>query len=305
MADGVSEAADLRRLEGDCIRLSEALDDVRTANAELSKEAHDGAHWEAVADRMRDEITRLSELLRYEHSRANSAIDREETAELAAEESREEAERLRSAWRSARRRAKTMTGAWRYLRWQVQSQREEARKQGDFAAWLWGEMSERRQERDRFRLAWLSARRRAADEHNFGVEALDLIRADRDRERRESTRLRAFADEVKGVHNSCRDGEPDCAERFLRRVYDSMYELWDAQRDKRPFVGAVCRRAARGDFDDVIEADDVRESTHGPSRLEEVGTEEDGGTVWQLLGTTVEGADVYIAPVSTPTSDTR
>ncbi|MFE7624275.1 hypothetical protein [Streptomyces sp. NPDC057509] len=31
-----------------------------------------------------------------------------------------------------------------------------------------------RRQRDRFRLAWLSARRRAADEANFGMEALEL-----------------------------------------------------------------------------------------------------------------------------------
>ncbi|MEV0444037.1 hypothetical protein AB0I84_45270 [Streptomyces spectabilis] len=111
---------ELRRLEGDCIRLSEELDEARAANAELAREARDGAHWEGVADRMREEIVRLSELLRYEHNRANSAIDRETTAEEARDE------------------------------------------------------VERRQERDRYRLAWLSARRRAADESVFGMEALAL-----------------------------------------------------------------------------------------------------------------------------------
>lgn len=74
-----------------------------------------------------DEGARLKELLQYEHNRANSAIDREETAEQAAEEAREDAQyfeawatgnghalnamtadrgRVYLAWQSARRRAK-------------------------------------------------------------------------------------------------------------------------------------------------------------------------------------------------------
>ncbi|WP_435613271.1 hypothetical protein [Streptomyces sp. bgisy159] len=48
-------------------------------------------------------------------------------------------------------------------------------------------------ERDRYRLAWLSARRRAADEANFGMEALEL-------KQREITRLRALLDERESTH---------------------------------------------------------------------------------------------------------
>jgi uncharacterized coiled-coil protein SlyX len=65
----------------------------------------------------------------------------------------------------------------------------------------------------RYRLAWLSARRRAADEANFGMEALERIRAERDRwmrghetaeaqlvyERRENARLRALLDGAQNV----------------------------------------------------------------------------------------------------------
>jgi hypothetical protein len=188
-----------------------------------------------------------------------------------------ERNRYKAAWRSARRRAKR--------------NRSYADSDLRFTRNMW---SDAVRDLNRYRSAWLSARRRAADEANMGLEAVDHIRKDRDRwrsghetaeaqlvwERRENARLRAFADEVKQVHGRCRDGEPDCAERFLRDVYDSMYELWAAEREKRQFVDRVQRRAARREFDDVAE-DESRETTDAP-RLECVGTEEDGGTVWRL-----------------------
>ncbi|KPC89908.1 hypothetical protein ADL27_38500 [Streptomyces sp. NRRL F-6602] len=86
-----------------------------------------------------------------------------------------ESDRLRLAWTSARRRARVTAGAWRYLRVQVQRQREEVRRQDEFAGWLWREMSKRRQERDRYRLAWLSARRRARREIALAREAVELL----------------------------------------------------------------------------------------------------------------------------------
>jgi hypothetical protein len=195
--------------------------------------------------------------------------------------------RYRSAWQSARRRA-FLTG----LRLELAERSRERR-----TAWLVRAVEHagtHRRQRDRYRSAWLSARRRAADEANFGMEALERKEREVSRwrsghetaesqlvwERRENARLRAFADEVKQVHGRCRDGEPDCADRFLRDVYDSMYELWGAEREKRQFVDRVQRRAARGEFDDVTE-DESRETTDAP-RLECVGTEEDGGTVWRL-----------------------
>ncbi|MBT2412668.1 hypothetical protein J7I94_19230 [Streptomyces sp. ISL-12] len=96
----------VRNLEGDCVRLSEELGDVREANAGLARDLRDAAHWEGVVDRMRDGIARLTS------------------------------------------------------------------------------------ERDRYRLAWLSAWRRAADEHVFGMEALALRDA-------EIARLRAELEEVR------------------------------------------------------------------------------------------------------------
>jgi hypothetical protein len=193
----------------------------------------------------------------------------------------DEVTKLRSAWRAA-----TAT---------IESWRRMFRRESDLTRDLLSLLVLRGSEAGRYRSAWLSARRRAADEANMGLEAVDHIRKDRDRwkrghetaeaqlvwERRENARFRAFADEVKQVHGRCRDGEPDCAERFLRDVYDSMYELWDAEREGRQFVDRVHRRAARGEFDDVTE-DESRETTDAP-RLECVGTEEDGGTVWQLV----------------------
>ncbi|MEU1200146.1 hypothetical protein ABZ446_28525 [Streptomyces sp. NPDC005813] len=49
----------------------------------------------------------------------------------------------------------------------------------------------------RYRSAWLSARRRAADEANLGQEAVDHIRHDRDRWRRENELLCALLDELR------------------------------------------------------------------------------------------------------------
>ncbi|MFF1684479.1 MULTISPECIES: hypothetical protein [unclassified Streptomyces] len=133
-------------------------------------------------------------------------------------------------------------------------------------------MNEAGQRRDRFRLAWLSARRRAADEANFGMEALErknfeLSRAwtahseaqaawvdaenRLDEANADTERLRAFAADVMAVRGWCMDGEPDCARRFLSAVYDSTYELEEAEREGRPFVDRLHRRAARGEFDDI------------------------------------------------------
>jgi hypothetical protein len=199
-------------------------------------------------------------------------------------EARAEVERLTS-----------LVGYWEHRAEESDRLREHAGSLYEMFERLRDEESDRS---ERYRLAWLSARRRAADEANFGMEALEFkdrwiaqITADRNRwrsgheaaeaqlvyERRQNARLRSFAEEVKGVHYSCRDGEPDCAERFLRRIYDSMYELWDAEREKRPFLDSVHRRVARGEF---YHLDEDRESTHGP-HLEHVGTDEDG-EVWRL-----------------------
>ncbi|MFF3140412.1 hypothetical protein ACFVRU_01435 [Streptomyces sp. NPDC057927] len=178
----------------------------------------------------------------------------------------DEVTKLRSAWRAA-----TAT---------IESWRRMFRRESDLTRDLLSFLVQRGSEAGRYRSAWLSARRRAADEANFGMEAMERERARQASYVAELRRHRAFADEVKQVHYRCRDGEPDCAERFLRAIYDSMYELWEADREKRQFVDRVHRRAARGEFDDVAE-DEPRETTDAP-RLECVGTEEDGATVWRL-----------------------
>jgi hypothetical protein len=82
--------------------------------------------------------------------------------------------RYESAWQSARRRATRAMGAWRYMRWREDAQSKEMREQDEYARWLWDRLVERGGERDRYRSAWLSARLRAADEANLGMEALEL-----------------------------------------------------------------------------------------------------------------------------------
>ncbi|MEV4037701.1 hypothetical protein [Streptomyces umbrinus] len=131
---------------------------------------------------------------------------------------------------------------------------------------------------DRFESAWKSARRRASDEHNFGMEALELKRAEIFRLRDEERRLRDFADEVRRVLGFTHvDG--NWRDTHMPALYDARHELDTAQRERRDFVPRHIRGGARGD---VVEADQVRETTHGP-RLETAGDEEDGGTVWRLV----------------------
>ncbi|MGW2515010.1 hypothetical protein ACWC0A_37710 [Streptomyces scopuliridis] len=105
-----------------------------------------------------------------------------------------ECDRARNAWRSARRRAFRAMGAWRYQDWRHRAQSKEMRKQHEYARWLWDQMSERRQQSDRYRLAWLSARRRAADEVNFATEALALKDAEISRLTSRLEAIRAYAD---------------------------------------------------------------------------------------------------------------
>ncbi|WP_432157788.1 hypothetical protein [Streptomyces sp. bgisy153] len=154
-----------RKLEGDCIRLSEELHEARATNEELAKDVHDARHWEAVAGRMRAEIERL----------------------------RGEVSRYESAWKSARRRASRAMGAWRFQQRTIESLKTWRRKDGDVIRELVVGVAERSSRLNRYRLAWLSARRRAADEANFGMEALEL-------KQREITRLRALLDERESTH---------------------------------------------------------------------------------------------------------
>ena len=190
---------------------------------------------------------------------------------------------------------------------------------------------------ERNRLAWLSARRRAADEANMGMEALELkeaelqrLTANRDawrrgletaeaqlvRERRENARLRAFAADVIAVRGWAFDGSSECPMRFLREIYGSTYELEAAEREGRTYRDRWTRNGHEALYDQCPQCDtiptsvpqpapctcgdeaatvtywkaelerahqdEVRQSTSGAPRLECVGSDGDGGTVWRL-----------------------
>lgn len=199
------------------------------------------------------EIERLTSLVGYWEHRAEE-VDR--------------ADRFEAAWKSARRRASLATGAWRSARHTAESWRRASRSAGRTLAEVLGVLSTRASERDRYRLAWLSARRRAADEANYATEALELKEREVTRwrsghetaeaqlvsERRENARLRAFVKDVTAVRGwtMCAATPRDLLESHLRPIYDSMYELEDAEREGRPFVDRVHRRAARGEFSDGV-----------------------------------------------------
>jgi hypothetical protein len=207
-----------------------------------------------------------------------------------------ERNRYKAAWRSARRRAKR--------------NRSYADSDLRFTHNMW---SDALRDLNRYRSAWLSARRRAADEANFGMEALalrdEVIRAQVD----EMTRLRALVDEVTEVRGWCM--AEDTYRSHLTPIYESLHELEESQRERRTFRSRWTRTGHEGLHDqcpnhDTIETavqqpapctcDDERatvaywkteleraheaqsrETTDAP-RLEHMGTEEDGGTVWRL-----------------------
>lgn len=67
-----------------------------------------------------------------------------------------------------------LRGAWRVAVATLERYRTITRGLNDTLREYLSTLTERVGERDRYRLAWLSARRRAADEANFGMEALEL-----------------------------------------------------------------------------------------------------------------------------------
>ncbi|MFJ5103203.1 hypothetical protein [Streptomyces sp. NPDC088554] len=111
--------------------------------------------------------------------------------------------------------------------------------------------SERLHERDRYRLAGISARRRAAMEANFATEALtlkDVELAQQEARRRSYTaelqphirkrmeelrRAHAFVAEVQQIRGWTMDG--DTYRTHLRPIYDALHELGEAQREGRPY----------------------------------------------------------------------
>ncbi|MER7922149.1 hypothetical protein ABTY96_03260 [Streptomyces sp. NPDC096057] len=132
------------------------------------------ADWAAMVEARDAEIEQLRGLLRVEKERADSAIDREETAEFAVEAVNTELLRVVEHTDSEIDRLRTQVAdfrGWRVALYEVM--RATARSSRKTA-----------RSANRYRLAWLSARRRAADEANFGMEALDQAR-------QEITRLRA------------------------------------------------------------------------------------------------------------------
>jgi hypothetical protein len=105
-------------------------------------------------------------------------LDRRDAAEAKARADIAAAERgrYRAAWQSARKRAGIAKSAWRYQQWRLDSIEGEMQKDFEFQQFLWGELTERRKERDRYRAAWKSARQRA-EAHSEGsqrhIEARD------------------------------------------------------------------------------------------------------------------------------------
>nr|WSW58472.1 hypothetical protein OG513_07690 [Streptomyces sp. NBC_00998] len=162
----------------------------------------------------------------------------------------DETARLRSAWRSARGRAAMYFRGWRGARWRAGLYQEEARKDGAALREMLGVLGIRSSEGRRYRTAWLSARRRAADAYNHGVEAMDLIHA---RAARRIKRGDDFSDEMIRLLNR---GETPSAV-FLTGALD---ELHAAIREEREYVPR-----------------DSRKSTYAgpPLRVH-------GGTVWRL-----------------------
>ncbi|MEV6684426.1 hypothetical protein AB0N28_03620 [Streptomyces sp. NPDC051130] len=86
----------------------------------------------------------------------------------------DEAARLRLAWKSARGRADMYFRGWRGARWRAGLYREASRKDGAALRETLDVLGVRSTEVRRYRSAWLSARRRAADSFMYGAEALAM-----------------------------------------------------------------------------------------------------------------------------------
>lgn len=118
------------------------------------------------------ELTRDERVESYYHQSAwelaESLVDAED-----------EVTKLRSAWRAA---AAT-----------IESWRRMFRRESDLTRDLLSLLVQRGSEAGRYRSAWLSARRRAADEANFGMEALELKNAEISRLRVDLDALRESA----------------------------------------------------------------------------------------------------------------
>ncbi len=94
----------------------------------------------------------------------------------------------------ARAEVKRLRGAWRVAVATLERYRHITRGLNETLAFTLATLTERVQERDRYRLAWLSARRRAARESVMATEAVEHLTADRDRWRQRYERLAAELD---------------------------------------------------------------------------------------------------------------
>lgn len=113
----------------------------------------------------------------------------------------------------------------------------------------------------RYRLAWLSARRRAADEANFAMEALELTR-------KEIARLRADRATVPTLTEAERTMLTYALDQAQERIWSD-----DGFTDEDQAAVILLRRMA----DEAQQPETaLRESTHAAPELEHVGTDEDG-----------------------------
>jgi hypothetical protein len=204
--------------------------------AQLAASASAMRRWGRVTKLQQERITELEAEVELAH-----AANRELHAELCDLVDHTDAtctvvperDRYRLAWLSARAGRKLLRGAWRYEQWRMESQAEEMREQDSFARSLWGMLTERRQERDRYRSAWLSARRGRAKESEYAAEALAMKDAEIARLVDDVTRAEAFVAEVQTIR-----GWTMCGETYrthLRPIYDALHELESAGREGRPY----------------------------------------------------------------------
>jgi uncharacterized small protein (DUF1192 family) len=144
--------------------------EITRLRAEL--ETSTASYWRAS-----DESDRLRDLLRSEKDRADNAIRREDVADEHAEEVAADRDRYRAAWQSARRRSTGLTERLATSKRDADLGWEHAETADkDAAEWagLCKEYMLYARRLARYRLAWLSARRRSGTEAQYATEALAL-----------------------------------------------------------------------------------------------------------------------------------
>ncbi|EHM24246.1 hypothetical protein SPW_7340 [Streptomyces sp. W007] len=162
-----------------------------------------------------------------------------------------------------------LRSAWKVSTATRESYRRVTRDLNGVVRELLSACAERLHERDRYRLAWLSARRRAAEEANLGAEAVEHLAADRDRWQRGHERAEA---------------QLHAGRRANAELHLELERLRAKLRDVREYAEGRCSdewmNEASASWVLHLLGGDLRESTRGPS-MESVG-EVDGETVWRL-----------------------